>query len=95
VETRWGLVKTTLMDYPGLVAAAVFSTGCNLRCPWCHNPGLVRSPWDSGLLDERDILAFLSRRRSVLQGVAVTGASRSSYPTCRCSSNRSRRWATG
>ena len=39
--TRVGLQKTTLIDYPGLVASTVFTAGCNLRCPYCHNPELV------------------------------------------------------
>lgn len=68
-----GLVKTTLVDYPGLVAAVVFTPGCNLRCPWCHNPGLVQPPWDPGLLPEAEVLAFLEKRRPVLQGVVITG----------------------
>lgn len=69
----YGLVKTTLLDFPGLVAAVVFTAGCNLRCPWCQNPGLVRAPWDEGLLSEADLMAFLEKRRHVLQGVVVTG----------------------
>jgi len=36
-----GLQKTTLVDYPGKVAATIFTTGCNFRCPWCYNPELV------------------------------------------------------
>lgn len=69
----YGLVKTTLLDYPGLVAAVIFTAGCNLRCPWCQNPGLVQAPWDKGLLAEDEVLAFLTKRRPVLQGVVVTG----------------------
>lgn len=33
--------KTSLVDYPGLVSAVIFFSGCNLRCPWCHNRELV------------------------------------------------------
>jgi pyruvate formate lyase activating enzyme len=73
VIPAYGLVKTTLLDYPGLVSAVVFTAGCNLRCPWCQNPGLVHAPWDEGLLSEAEILAFLEKRRNVLQGVVVTG----------------------
>jgi len=69
----FGLVKTTLLDYPGLVAAVLFTAGCNLRCPWCQNPGLVRAPWDDDLLTEDEVMAFLTKRRPVLQGVVVTG----------------------
>lgn len=73
VNPHYGLVKTTLLDYPGLVAAVVFTAGCNLRCPWCQNPGLVHAPWEQGLVPEADILAFLEKRRGVLGGVVVTG----------------------
>lgn len=69
----YGLIKTTLLDYPGLVAAVVFTAGCNLRCPWCQNPGLVQAPWEPGLLAEAEVLSFLQRRRGVLEGVVVTG----------------------
>jgi pyruvate formate lyase activating enzyme len=69
----FGLVKTTLLDYPGLVAAVLFTAGCNLRCPWCQNPGLVRAPWVEGLIPEAEVLEFLRVRKPVLQGVVVTG----------------------
>nr|HML47421.1 anaerobic ribonucleoside-triphosphate reductase activating protein [Clostridia bacterium] len=36
-----GLSKLTLLDYPGKVAATVFTNGCNLRCPFCHNASLA------------------------------------------------------
>ena len=36
-----GLQKLSLSDFPGRVAAIVFTRGCNLRCPYCHNPELV------------------------------------------------------
>ena len=39
-----GLQKLTLLDYPGKVACTVFLSGCNLRCPYCHNPGVSGSP---------------------------------------------------
>ena len=38
-----GLQKLTLIDYPGHLAATVFTVGCNFRCPFCHNPELVIS----------------------------------------------------
>ena len=36
-----GLQKLTLLDYPGRIACIVFTEGCNFRCPYCHNAGLV------------------------------------------------------
>lgn len=37
----YGFQKTTLLDYPEHVAATVFTGGCNFRCPYCQNAGLV------------------------------------------------------
>ena len=36
-----GLQKLTLLDYPGQIACIVFTRGCNFRCPFCQNAGLV------------------------------------------------------
>lgn len=72
-DARLGLLKTTFIDYPGLVAATVFTAGCNLRCPYCHNPELVPGPPPHDFLPTKDILAFLERRRDVLGGVCLTG----------------------
>jgi len=70
---RLGLVKTTLLDYPGRVAAIVFTRGCNLRCPWCHNPALVVGEPPADLVPRDEVLRFLAHRRAVLGGVVVTG----------------------
>lgn len=67
-----GLQKTTLIDFPGKVSAIIFTQGCNFHCPYCHNPELVKGRATS-LLQQKDILAFLSRRHFVLQGVVITG----------------------
>ena len=67
-----GLQKMTLLDYPGKVACTVFLGGCDLRCPFCHNSGL----WDAGapgVMEDGELLAFLHRRRGLLDGVAFTG----------------------
>jgi pyruvate formate lyase activating enzyme len=70
---RLGLLKTTFVDYPGLVASTVFTHGCNLRCPFCHNPELVTGPVPDDFLSCDEVLRFLTRRRSVLAGVCITG----------------------
>ena len=70
---KFGLQKTTLLDYPGKVAAILFTTGCNLRCPYCHNPDLVFPEDEEGLLSREEILSFLRKRSSVLGGVVITG----------------------
>ncbi|MBE6794720.1 MAG: anaerobic ribonucleoside-triphosphate reductase activating protein [Ruminococcaceae bacterium] len=66
------LQKLTLLDYPGKMAATVFTYGCNMRCPFCHNALLVTEE-SSGGIDAEEILSFLSKRKGMLEGVCVTG----------------------
>ena len=68
-----GLLKFSLIDYPGRVAAVVFTQGCNYRCPFCHNPALVLPELFTDPLAEDDVLAFLEKRKDQLRGVVVTG----------------------
>lgn len=67
-----GLQKMTLLDYPGRVACTVFLQGCNFRCPFCHNSGLL-SGQGQALMSEEELLAFLKKRRGLLDGVCITG----------------------
>lgn len=70
-----GLQKTSLIDFPGRISCVVFAQGCNFRCPFCHNPDLVL-PADrarQSLLDETTVLAFLKKRRGLLDGVVISG----------------------
>lgn len=68
-----GLNKTTLLDYPGRVAATVFLGGCNFRCPFCHNASLVTEPDSQPQLSREEVLLFLKKRAGLLDGVCVTG----------------------
>lgn len=68
-----GLNKTTLLDYPGHVAATVFTGGCNFRCPFCHNAGLVLEPGRQECIAEEEALAHLKKRKGILTGVCITG----------------------
>jgi pyruvate formate lyase activating enzyme len=70
---RIGLVKTSLIDYPGEVAAVLFLPGCNLRCPYCHNPELVTPPYPEDLLPREEVIGFLEKRKKLLGGVCITG----------------------
>lgn len=54
-----GLNKTTLLDYPGRVACTIFLGGCNFRCPFCQNGGLVVNPLGEPEIEEEEILRFL------------------------------------
>lgn len=67
-----GFNKLTLLDYPGYVACTLFTGGCDLRCPFCHNSQLVLHPLFSPI-DNEEIFAFLKKRQGTLDGVAVSG----------------------
>ncbi|RLG13317.1 anaerobic ribonucleoside-triphosphate reductase activating protein [Candidatus Pacearchaeota archaeon] len=70
-----GLQRTTLVDYPGKVAATIFTAGCNFRCPYCHNPELVLPELikKQPKITEKEILEFLEERQKLLEGVCITG----------------------
>jgi pyruvate formate lyase activating enzyme len=67
-----GMQKLTLLDFPGNVACTLFAHGCNLRCPFCHNAGLVvRKP--ENRIDENELTEFFNRRKGILDGICLTG----------------------
>ena len=68
-----GLQKMTLLDYPEKVACTVFLPGCNMRCPFCHNSGLVLPEQMEETFSEELLLNFLQRRQGKLDGVCITG----------------------
>ena len=68
-----GLNKTTLLDYPGRVAATVFLGGCNFRCPFCQNSSLVLHPSEEPEISEEEVLRFLKKRTGILEGVCISG----------------------
>lgn len=70
---RLGLQKSSLLDYPGRVAAVVFTHGCPLRCPYCHNGELISGPIPAGFVTRAEVMDHLRRRRALLGGVVITG----------------------
>ncbi len=70
-----GFLSLSLCDFPGKVAAVVFTNGCNFRCPWCHNGHLLRGAADPDYheLPEDEVLSRIAELRNRLQGVVVTG----------------------
>lgn len=72
-----GLQKMTLLDYPGKVACTVFLAGCNFRCPFCHNAGLLAGAPEQ--IPEEELLSFLKKRQGLLDGVCITGGEPTLY----------------
>ena len=69
-----GVQKLTLLDYPGHTACTVFFSGCNFRCPFCHNAILVERPNETIRIPEEEFFSFLYKRKGLLDGVAITGS---------------------
>lgn len=74
-----GLQKMTLLDFPGRVACTVFLGGCDYRCPFCHNFQLADGS-AKPVMDDGELLAFLEKRRGLLDGVAFTGGEPCLHP---------------
>lgn len=67
-----GLTPLTSIDFPGRLAAVLFCQGCPWRCSYCHNPELLDATV-AGTLPWPQVLAFLQRRRGLLDGVVFSG----------------------
>lgn len=79
-----GLNKTTLLDFPGHLAATVFFGGCNFRCPFCHNASLVLNPKSQPVIPEEEFFSFLNKRKNILEGVCITGGEPTLMPDLEC-----------
>lgn len=67
-----GMQKLTLLDYPQKIACTFFTAGCQLNCGYCHNSELISGPFEEGISID-SVLAFLHKRKSILQGVCISG----------------------
>ncbi len=69
------LVKTTCVDYPGILAGSFFLKGCNLRCPYCYNTGLVLGKDDGTqpLNTVQELFDHLEKRQGILKGLTISG----------------------
>jgi pyruvate formate lyase activating enzyme len=67
-----GIQKTSLIDFPDRIATVLFTPGCNLRCPYCHNWRLVLEP-TGPFLSDKETLQILEDRRRFVDAVVITG----------------------
>lgn len=67
-----GIQKTSLIDFPNRVASVLFTPGCNLRCPFCHNWRIVIDP-KPPFLNEAAVIRILERRKRFIDAVVITG----------------------
>ena len=67
-----GFQKLTLLDYPSKVACIIFTQGCNYKCPYCQNSGLIDHS-NEDLIDEEEIFKYLNKRKGVIDGIVISG----------------------
>lgn len=64
-----GVLRLSTIDYPGRLASVIYCSGCPLRCPYCHNKGLV--------LGQTVALPMMQAAKTCLrrgiEGVVITG----------------------
>lgn len=72
-----GLVKTSMVDYPGNIVSTVFLGGCNFKCPFCHNPDLACNSGEEINMD--NLFEFLKMRKGLIDGVCVSGGEPTIY----------------
>lgn len=68
-----GFQKTTLLDYPNHLASIIFTSGCNMRCPYCHNASLVLAPNDCDFFSEDEIISHIIKRKGMIEGLVISG----------------------
>ena len=68
-----GMQKLTLLDYPSKTACLLFTQGCNFRCPFCHNSGLLENENPTELITEDEVFKYLKKRQGILDGVCISG----------------------
>ena len=67
-----GMQKLSLVDYPEKMCCTLFTSGCNFRCPFCHNAGLVVRPAEE-IIPNDEVFDYLKKRKGMLQAVTISG----------------------
>jgi pyruvate formate lyase activating enzyme len=68
-----GFIETSFLDWDGKLVSTLFVPGCNFRCPFCHNSGLIERPQDYESIPFSRIEKFLVERRDFVDGICLTG----------------------
>jgi len=68
-----GFIETSFLDWDGKVVSTLYVAGCNFRCPFCHNAGLIEKPHEYETIPLKKIEGFLLERKDFLDGICLTG----------------------
>jgi len=63
-------LKQTLIDYPEKLAAEVFTSECNYKCPTCHAKNVLER---SQRYSEEDIFSYLEKTKGFIDGIVICG----------------------
>ncbi len=67
-----GIRKSSLIDWPGRVVTSLFSGGCSFRCPWCHNPELIK-PDKGQFVKKPELDHILNCHKKWIDGICLSG----------------------
>lgn len=73
----YSVTPFTMLDFPDRIASIIWFSGCNMRCPYCHNPQIVKG---KGCGSVEEVMEFLEKRQGLLDGVVFSGGEASYYP---------------
>ena len=68
-----GFIETSLVDWDGKIVCVIFLPGCNFRCPFCQNMGLITHPEKYAPIPESRVFDYLEVHREFIDGVCITG----------------------
>ncbi len=73
-----GWQKTSLIEYPGKIATVLFTGGCNFRCPFCYNAGLVREDSKLPRIGVDEVMDYLGA--GLHQALVLSGGEPTLHP---------------
>jgi len=68
-----GFYKSTMIDFPDILASEIFTGGCNFKCPFCHNGDLVENHDELEKIDAKTVIDHLSMRKNIIEGLVISG----------------------
>ncbi|OGB86796.1 anaerobic ribonucleoside-triphosphate reductase activating protein [candidate division WOR-1 bacterium RIFCSPLOWO2_02_FULL_46_20] len=68
-----GFIKTSFLDWDGKIVSTLYVAGCNFRCPFCHNFGLIEKPQSYETVPRARIDKFLLEHKDFIDGICLTG----------------------
>jgi pyruvate formate lyase activating enzyme len=75
-----GISSFSLCDWGGVVSATLFTGGCDLRCPTCHNWQLATRPREIDTIAHEELQGILYNKRRWIDGLVITGGEPTIHP---------------